>query len=154
MRSSILSALIIASTVSTALGAPTASNSISESSASSFIAEAQAEASTDPRIERWARMKVALPDGVFPEDKVVLEEQLRVVPMIIVDEASLPKPAAITGKPVDKHQRIDIELAYKHMSIMGENDQADFLDVVEITPFSPEMQQDLNQKHEASSSSE
>ncbi|KAG2190793.1 hypothetical protein INT46_007655, partial [Mucor plumbeus] len=152
MRSSLLSALIIASTVSTALGAPAASNSISGSFASPSIAKAQAEASIDPRIEKWARMKGALPDGIFPEDKRILKEQRRIVPMIVIKEENLPKPTAVTKKSVDKHQRINIEPAYKHMGITRKNNEANFLNAIKIAPFSPEMQKDLNQKHKASSS--
>ncbi|KAI8640988.1 hypothetical protein BD408DRAFT_444691 [Parasitella parasitica] len=148
MRSSVLSALFIASAVSTALGVPAASSSLIESSSASNEAQ-HARASVDPRIERWARMKVALPDGLFPEDEVVLEEQLQIVPMI-VDE--LPQPAVSTRKPIDKHQRIDIEPAYKHMSLMGDDDETELNNVIEITPLAPEIQQNFSQHHEASSS--
>lgn len=150
MRSSVLSALIVASTVSTALAAPTASSSFAAKPSSSADT---ASASIDPRIEKWAHMKVALPDGLFPEDKSVLEEQLQIVPMIAVDDASLPQPAAIERKRIDKHQRIDIQPAYKHMGMMDGTDEQDFHDVVEIAPLSPELQKDLNQAHEASISS-
>ncbi|KAK4519954.1 uncharacterized protein ATC70_010198 [Mucor velutinosus] len=159
MRSSVLSALIVASTVSTALAAPAASSSFVaiEPSASSFAA-AVASVSVDPRIEKWAHMKVALPDGLFPEDKAVLEQQLQVVPMIVVDESSLPQPAAaaaadataaVANNRLDKHQRIDMQPAYKHMGIMDNADEQDFNNIVEIAPLSPELQQDLNQEHEA-----
>ncbi|CEP15585.1 hypothetical protein [Parasitella parasitica] len=147
MRSSIFSALFIASAVSTTLCAPTASSALAESF--SAVSEAQqAEASVDPRIARWARMKVALPDGLFPEDKIVLEEQLQVVPMIMVDD--LPQPTASSRKLIDKHQRIDIEPAYKHMSLMRGDDDLESSNFVEVTPLAPEIQQDFKQKQKAS----
>lgn len=161
MRSSVLSALIVASTVSTALAAPTASSSFVavEAPSSSVQAAAAASVSADPRIEKWAHMKVALPDGLFPEDKAVLEQQLQIVPMMVMNDASLPQPAAaaaaatVSRNRMDKHQRIDIQPAYKHMSIMDNTDEQDFYNVVEIAPLSPELQNDLNQEHEASISS-
>lgn len=156
MRSSVLSALIVASTVSTALAAPAASSSFVAIEPSPSSSAAAASVSVDPRIEKWARMKVALPDGLFPEDKAVLEQQLQIVPMIAMDDASLPQAsaaAAAARSRIDKHQRIDIQPAYKHMGIMDNTNEQDFYDVVEIAPLSPELQQDMNQEHEASVSS-
>ncbi|KAL9541380.1 hypothetical protein MBANPS3_009155 [Mucor bainieri] len=156
MRSSVFSALIVASAVSTALAAPAASSSFAQPSSSvEAVAAAAASASADPRIEKWAHMKVALPDGLFPEDKAVLEQQLQVVPMIVVDEASFPQPATVAAAAasrnrIDKHQRIDIQPAYKHMGIMDNTDEQEFYNVVEIAPLSPELQSGLNQEQEAS----
>ncbi|GAN03901.1 hypothetical protein MAM1_0051d03357 [Mucor ambiguus] len=138
---------------STALAAPTASSSFVAIKPSSSVqaAATAASVSADPRSEKWAHMKVALPDGLFPEDKVVLEQQLQIVPMIAMDDTSLPQPAtAASRNRIDKHQRIDIQPAYKHMGIIDNTDEQEFYNVVEIAPLSPELQKELNQEHEAS----
>lgn len=113
---------------------------------------AEAVPSVNPREEAWAKMKVALPDGVFPEDRLTSDHlqqapEERIVPMIVMSNSDFPL-SYLMRKPLYKHQRFPLAeegLAYKHMGAAANEET---FDPLMITPLLPEAQEELIVEHE------
>ncbi|CAO3633790.1 unnamed protein product [Mucor hiemalis] len=113
---------------------------------------AEAVPSVNPREEAWAKMKVALPDGVFPEDRLTSDRlqhapEERIVPMIVMSNSDFPL-SYLMRKPLYKHQRFPLAeegLAYKHMGAAANEET---FDPLMITPLLPEAQEELIVEHE------
>jgi hypothetical protein len=133
MRSNLFSAIIIASTVSCALGAPAAESvsfasvspaSVASASVASASVNARPSAMAEPIPNKWDHMKMTLPDSLFSEDR-------RIVPMMVMDDDR--------DKTVQKSQQIK---GYKKNGLT-ENGKAS-PDITEVTPLLPSLQNDAS----------
>lgn len=153
----ILSSLLLSTSIAIVCAAPGAmisSSAFEEVASSSIVAALSEEAvpTVDAREAAWARMKVALPDGVFPEDRMTSERlqhtsDEKVVPMIVMSKNDFP-PSYLLKKPLYKHQRVPLSEegpAYKHLGAAATKES---FDPVLVAPLLPEAQEELNMEHQ------
>lgn len=162
----ILSSLLLSASIAIVCAAPGAfsssSSAFEQAASSSIVAAAAAEAeesavptTVDPREAAWTRMKIALPDGVFQEDRLTAERlqhtsDEKVVPMIVMSKNDFP-PAYLLKKPLYKHQRVPLAEeeeegpAYKHMGAAASKEN---FSPVLVAPLLPEAQEELNMEHQ------
>jgi hypothetical protein len=92
---------------------------------SASIAAVSAEPSTNVREKTWGRMKVALPDGVFQDDKLTKQENI--LPLLVAEEHLSENQGSSN-------------LAYKNL---------EFTDHIKITLLPPSEQLEMNELNDA-----
>lgn len=114
----------------------------------------------ESRNEKWSKMKIALPDGLFPEDVTISQrmqypnnKEKDIVPMIIMEEDELPPASTPNLKSaLHKHQLKDKnEKGYKHLG--AASSEQSFRPML-IAPLLPSEQDKIKQEQKQESNNQ